>query len=84
MYFELNWSNVGYCDPSGCKVAAENLFAANGITKDRYGKVYVGSAGSGRIYVTERQTDNRLVVTDVIPLGAYLRLSGSECYSDRE
>ncbi len=36
---------------------------------DKEGKVYVGSTISGNVQVLERQSDNTLVVNDVIKLG---------------
>ncbi|OCB88463.1 calcium-dependent phosphotriesterase [Sanghuangporus baumii] len=66
---DLGWSNVGYCHAhKGCKVAADNIVGANGIVRGSDGKYYVASSTSGRIYVFERQTDDSLVLTDLIPL----------------
>ncbi|KAI5123880.1 hypothetical protein M0805_005697 [Coniferiporia weirii] len=68
-FFGLTWSNVGYCHAEeGCKVAVSNLLGANGITRDKEGKYFVGSSKSGQTYVLEHQADNTLVMTDVIVL----------------
>ncbi|KAL5484949.1 hypothetical protein ACEPAI_7591 [Sanghuangporus weigelae] len=66
---DLGWSNVGYCHAyKGCKLAADNIVGANGVVRGSDGKYYVASSTSGRIYVFERQTDDSLVLTDLIPL----------------
>lgn len=64
------WANVGYCHAqAGCKSAIGGLLGASAITMDKEGKVYVGSTISGNVQVLERQSDNTLVVNDVIKLG---------------
>ena len=66
----VKWSNVGYCHHSrGCKVAAPDLHGVNGITKDKEGRIFIGSSKSGQIYVADQQADNSLVITDVIKVG---------------
>ncbi|EJD03191.1 calcium-dependent phosphotriesterase [Fomitiporia mediterranea MF3/22] len=68
-FLGLGWSNVAYCHATdGCKVAADNLIGANGITRGKDGTYYVASSKSGRIYVLEQQADNKLVLTDEIPV----------------
>jgi len=61
------WSNVAYCHASeGCKVAVDGLVGASGIVKGDDGIVYVASSTTGRIHALERQSDNSLVVTDIL------------------
>jgi len=63
------WANVGYCHAqTGCKNAFGGLLGTSGITMDKEGKVYVSSTISGNVQVLERQSDDKLVVTDVIKL----------------
>jgi len=61
--------SVGYCHvEEGCKFAAPNIHDANGVASvnDTF---YVANALKGTVTVLERQTDNTLVLTDVIPIG---------------
>lgn len=68
--FGLKWSNVGYCHHErGCKVAASDLYGANGITRGKDGNILVGSVLGAKIYVTEPQADNSLVLVDIIKVG---------------
>lgn len=82
MLFGLTWSNVGYCHSTrGCKVAINNLFGANGITRGKDGTIYISSSKAGRIYVTEPQADNSLVITDEISLGECLGILNADARS---
>ena len=61
-------TSVGYCHvDEGCKYAAKNLQSANGIARSPINDTfYVGSALGGGLYILEKQTDNTLVLTDVL------------------
>jgi arylesterase/paraoxonase len=62
-------TSVGYCHvDEGCKLATPNIHDANGIASvnDTF---YVANSLSGTVTVLERQTDNSLVLTDVISIG---------------
>jgi len=67
-YLMRYWSFVGFCEIGiGCKIAADHLFAPNGIVKSPVNDtMYVGSCGGGGIQVLERQADNTLVITDLL------------------
>jgi hypothetical protein len=59
--------SVGYCHvDEGCKFAAPKIPEANGIASvnDTF---YVASSVQGTVTALERQNDNSLVLTDVIP-----------------
>jgi len=60
-------SSIGYCHvDEGCKFATPSILEANGIASvnDTF---YVANALIGTVTVLERQSDNSLVLTDVIP-----------------
>jgi len=62
-------SSVGYCHvEEGCKLATPKIHDANGIASvnDTF---YVANSLKGTVTVLERQTDNSLVLTDVISTG---------------
>jgi len=62
-------SSVGYCHvEEGCKLATPKIHDANGIA-GVYDTFYVANSLKGTVTVLERQTDNSLVLTDVIPTG---------------
>ncbi|KDQ53530.1 hypothetical protein JAAARDRAFT_61245 [Jaapia argillacea MUCL 33604] len=66
----LTWprSSVGFCHlDKGCKIAIGKLPGINGITKAKNDTFYVPSAGVPELRVLERQADDTLVVTDIIP-----------------
>lgn len=80
--FGLTWSNVGFCHHSrGCKLALTGIFGANGIAQEHIGegRVFVGSAKSGRIYVAEPQPDDSLDLKGVIRHGKALSLPFPQC-----
>jgi arylesterase / paraoxonase len=59
-------ASVGYCHvEEGCKLATPKIHDANGIARvnDTF---YVANSVKGSVTVLERQTDNTLVLTDVI------------------
>ncbi|KAI3618936.1 serum paraoxonase arylesterase [Moniliophthora roreri] len=61
-------SSIGYCHTDvGCKIVASNLLASNGITQAPNGTIYVASTTGKALKVFERQEDNSIVLTDVIP-----------------
>ena len=63
-------ASVGYCHVNeGCKFATPQIHEANGIASvnDTF---YVANTIQGTITVLERQNDNSLVLTDVVPTGA--------------
>lgn len=68
-YLRLSRTSVGYCHVvDGCKIAANKLHTSNGITKSPTNDTfYVASSRGGGIQVLEKQTDNTLVLTEVIP-----------------
>ncbi|KAJ7209477.1 hypothetical protein GGX14DRAFT_520719 [Mycena pura] len=61
--------SVGYCDiASGCKIAAQNIHGANGIVKSPNNDTFfIANSIFGGITVMERQSDNALLKTHVIP-----------------
>ncbi|KAG8763775.1 hypothetical protein FRC11_012778 [Ceratobasidium sp. 423] len=63
-------TTVGYChSDTGCKVAADELYASNGLVRTQDGKFWVASIFGGYITVHEHQADNTLVPTEVIHVG---------------
>lgn len=65
-------SSIGYCHvEEGCKFATSKVHDANGIASvnDTF---YVTNSLKGSVTVLERQSDNSLVLTDVIPTGILL------------
>ena len=65
-------SSVGFCHvDGGCKCATANMHGNNGIVRARNDTFYVADALGGPIRVLERQDDDTLVVTDLIPVGAH-------------
>jgi hypothetical protein len=74
-------TSVGYCHvDEGCKLATPKIHDANGIASvnDTF---YVANSVKASVTVLERQTDNSLVLTDVIPTGKSTRHShcGMSC-----
>ncbi|EIW83168.1 calcium-dependent phosphotriesterase [Coniophora puteana RWD-64-598 SS2] len=72
LLLQLSGGSVGYCHlHTGCKLAARNVHAANGIVKGRGANetVFVGDNVLGDISVFEKQADNSLVLTEVIKTG---------------
>jgi arylesterase / paraoxonase len=66
-------TSVGYCHiEEGCKLATPKIHDANGIASvnDTF---FVANSLKGSITVLERQTDNSLVLTDVISTGKLIR-----------
>jgi arylesterase/paraoxonase len=80
-------SSIVYCHVNtGCKVATENLLAANGLarapsstTATGMDKFYVANHLFPQIKVLERQADDTLVVTDDVEIR---ELSTSNLSSD--
>ncbi|KAK7685311.1 hypothetical protein QCA50_011674 [Cerrena zonata] len=70
LYFMLRRTTVGYCHvDEGCKFAAKNLPSANGIARSPINDTfYVASGFGGGLQILEKQTDNTLVLTDVVPI----------------
>jgi len=65
-------TSVGYChETKGCKIAAPDLVAANGIASNGNGTIYVASS-SGYVQVFEEQKDHSLVEGDTIYTGIML------------
>lgn len=63
-------ASVVYCHVDhGCKLAASNMFANNGIARANNDTFYVASSMAGKLNILERQADDTLVLTDVIPTG---------------
>ncbi|CAE6479863.1 unnamed protein product [Rhizoctonia solani] len=63
-------TTVGYChSDTGCKIAADELYASNGLIRTQDGKFWVASTFGGYITVHEHQADNTLVPTEVIHVG---------------
>ncbi|KAK0466322.1 uncharacterized protein EV420DRAFT_1511070 [Desarmillaria tabescens] len=61
-------SSVGYCHvEEGCKTSISGMLNNNGIVQADNGTIYVSSTLSSGIRVLEKQEDNTLVLTDVIP-----------------
>ncbi|KAF9519708.1 hypothetical protein BS47DRAFT_1336806 [Hydnum rufescens UP504] len=68
--FNLARSSVGYCHVDhGCKMAAESVNGANGITTIDGDIFYVSNSFGGAIGVFRRLTDNTLSQVDSIFLG---------------
>ncbi|KAL0571719.1 hypothetical protein V5O48_010243 [Marasmius crinis-equi] len=66
-------SSVGYCHvDQGCKIVSKDLLSVNGITRALNDTIYVASTLGKALRVFERQEDNSLVMTDVIPCEAPL------------
>ncbi|KAF5393495.1 hypothetical protein D9757_000655 [Collybiopsis confluens] len=66
-------TTVGYCHvDQGCKVAASKLLTSNGIARALNDTLYVASGLGGKVTVFEKQADNTLLLTDVIPIGQAL------------
>ncbi|KAF7782217.1 hypothetical protein Agabi119p4_1593 [Agaricus bisporus var. burnettii] len=64
--FARKTTSVVYCHVNeGCKYAIQGMTGNNGIARAPNGTYYVGSTSVG-LTVLERQTDNTLVVTDII------------------
>ncbi|XP_006460698.1 hypothetical protein AGABI2DRAFT_185052 [Agaricus bisporus var. bisporus H97] len=64
--FGRKTTSVVYCHVNeGCKYAIQGMSGNNGIARAPNGTFYVGSISVG-LTVLERQTDNTLVVTDII------------------
>lgn len=62
-------SSVGYCHiHRGCQRVVSHMHGNNGIAKSENGTIYVGNAIHGIITIFESQTDNSLVLLDVISL----------------
>jgi len=76
-FLGLARTSVGYCHVhSGCRIAISGLHGTNGIARAQNGSVYVGSSKAGQIRVYEEQTDQSLVLTDIIALGASMIIWG--------
>ncbi|KAJ3934717.1 MAG: hypothetical protein NXY57DRAFT_629154 [Lentinula lateritia] len=57
-----SFSSVGYCNSDlGCKIAVDNLYTANGITKATNGTVYVASTSGLELKMFEKQDDDSLL-----------------------
>ncbi|KAJ3883558.1 hypothetical protein F5051DRAFT_478136 [Lentinula edodes] len=67
-------TSVGYCHlDHGCKFVALGLYSSNGIVKaSTNNTIYVSSNLGGKINVFERQSDNSLLLKDVVPIGQAL------------
>jgi len=66
-------SSIGYCHvDEGCKLATPKIHDANGIASvnDTF---YVANSLKASVTVLERQADNSLVLTDVIPTSKLMR-----------
>ncbi|KZS86894.1 calcium-dependent phosphotriesterase, partial [Sistotremastrum niveocremeum HHB9708] len=62
-------TSVGYCHvDEGCRIVAPNLPAANGITRAQDGTYYVASV-LAKVIALERQTDNSMILGDIIEAG---------------
>lgn len=72
-------TSVGYCHVDhGCKIAASGLVSSNGIAKASNDTIYVASTLGAKVTVFERQADNSLLLTDVIPTGKCFRTTRLE------
>ncbi|CUA74444.1 hypothetical protein RSOLAG22IIIB_05553 [Rhizoctonia solani] len=68
--FHIKCTTVGYChSDTGCKIAADELYASNGLTRAQDGNFWVASTFGGYITVHEHQADNTLVPTEIIQVG---------------
>ncbi|KAJ8084864.1 hypothetical protein PM082_003641 [Marasmius tenuissimus] len=66
-------ASVGYCHvDEGCKIVSKNMFSNNGIAHAPNGTIYVASTLGKALRVFERQEDNSIILTDVIPCEAPL------------
>ncbi|GLB39271.1 putative serum paraoxonase arylesterase [Lyophyllum shimeji] len=60
-------TSVGYCHAKhGCKLAITKLHGSNGIARAQNDTIYVTNSLGGVLSILERQTDNSLVITDVV------------------
>ncbi|KAL0061530.1 hypothetical protein AAF712_011673 [Marasmius tenuissimus] len=63
-------ASVGYCHvDEGCKIVSKNMLSNNGIAHAPNGTIYVASTLGKALRVFERQEDNSIILTDVIPCG---------------
>lgn len=63
-------ASVGYCNlKEGCKFAVTNMHGNNGITKAPNNTFYVANSIFGGVTILEQQSDNTLVLTDVVRTG---------------
>ncbi|KAF8608962.1 calcium-dependent phosphotriesterase [Ceratobasidium sp. AG-I] len=70
LIFRFKSTFVGYCHvTTGCKVAVDELYSANGILRTDNGDIWVVSSFGGYISVHEQQADKTLVLTEVIQVG---------------
>ncbi|KAG8743252.1 hypothetical protein FRC10_012296 [Ceratobasidium sp. 414] len=70
MILGIKSSSVGYCHvDEGCKIAADELYASNGIVRASDGSIWVASTPGAHITVHEQQADKTLVPTEVINVG---------------
>jgi len=67
--FRRPTTTVTYCHvDTGCKIAARGLLSSNGVVRGKDGQIFVSNTFSSQITVFERQADDTLVLTDVIPV----------------
>ncbi|KAF9268909.1 serum paraoxonase/arylesterase [Marasmius fiardii PR-910] len=61
-------ASVGFCHvEDGCKLVAKGMRNLNGITQAPNGTIYVASTLGKTLRIFDRQEDNSIVLTDVIP-----------------
>ena len=66
-------TSVGYChETRGCKLAAKDLIAANGIASDGNGTFYVANTAIGAIQVMNEQKDHTLIEGETIYVGKFV------------
>ncbi|CAE7061263.1 unnamed protein product [Rhizoctonia solani] len=70
LLFRVKSTTVGYCHAdTGCKIAADELYASNGLARTEDGNFWVASTYGAYITIHERQADNSLVPTEVVKVG---------------
>jgi arylesterase/paraoxonase len=76
MLFNRAVTSIGYCHVDrGCKIAIHHLPGANGIARSNENTFFVGSTTRAEVRVLERQSDDLLVVSDVITYGSAFMIS---------
>jgi arylesterase/paraoxonase len=71
MLFDRAVTSIGYCHVDrGCKIATHHLPGSNGIARSNENTFFVGSTTRAEVRMLERQSDDSLVVSDVITYGS--------------
>jgi len=66
-YIRRRDTSIGYCHvETGCKVVSQPFNGAKGIARGPDDLYFVASHNAAELYVLERQTDNSLVLTDIL------------------